>query len=265
VIAASLEDPWAKSVTSLWWNDRWRLIALTAVPLCVIIGHGVAEIQRWTAMALRALVRRSGGSSAASGDTRRRRAPVVLALVTSAVALLAFGVVTRGLYLERDQLRMTNNSGEGPAVSQAEIAGMQAIARIVPPGERVLNDRGDGSAWMYALTGVQPVAGHYDAHRTGPAATLLAARFNQFPTDPAVRAAVQQLGIRYVQIDAGFLRSYASRAPGLTGLADARWLTMVYSNPDVQLYEIEADHVGPTRAPAAAESAGGLSFSDGTR
>ncbi len=48
---------------------------------------------------------------------------------------------------------------------------MQAVAKIVPPGERVLNDRGDGSAWMYALTGVKPVAGHYDSYRVGPDAT----------------------------------------------------------------------------------------------
>jgi hypothetical protein len=170
------------------------------------------------------------------------------------VAILAFGYVTRGLYVGRDQLQMTKNSGNGPAVSALEIEGMQAIAKIVPPGERVLNDRGDGSAWMYALTGVRPVAAHYDATRTGPDAQLLAARFNQYPDDAAVRAAVTQLDIRYVQLDAGFLRSYAVREPGLESLAGQPWLTKVYSNPDVVLYEINAAQApaGPPR-PALAE------------
>ncbi len=240
VLAASDDAQWVKTITSLWWNDRYRLIALTAVPLCVIIGHGVAEAQRWLAAVL--------------ARVTARRLAFATALVTSLAAIVAFGYVTRGLYLGRDQLQMTNNSGDGPAVSPLEIEGMQAIAKIVPPGERVLNDRGDGSVWMYALTGVKPVAAHYDATRTGPDATLLADRFNQYPFDPAVQAAVAQLDIRYVQLDAGFLRSYASREPGLVSLAGEPWLTKVYSNPDVVLYEINnaPAPAGPGR-PALAE------------
>jgi hypothetical protein len=234
VLAASSDAPWVKTITSIWWNDRYRLIALTAVPLCVVIGHGVSEAQRWVVSAL-----------------RLRRPVFAVALVTSLVAILAFGYATRGLYVGRDQLQMTKNSGNGPAVSALEIEGMRAIARIVPPGERVLNDRGDGSAWMYALTGVRPVAAHYDATRTGPDAQLLAARFNQYPDDPAVRAAVEQLDIRYVQLDAGFLRSYAEREPGLAGLAGQPWLRKVYSNPDVVLYEITAADPGAARPPGA--------------
>lgn len=237
VLAASSTAPLVKTITSLWWNDRYRLIALTVVPLCVVIGHGVAQAQRWVAAVL-------------AGVTARRL-QFATALVTSAVAILAFGYVTSGLYVGRDQQQMTKNSGNGPAVSQLEVQGMQAIAKIVPPGERVLNDRGDGSAWLYALTGVKPVAAHYDAAQTGPDATLLADRFNQYPSDPAVRAAVARLDIRYVQIDAGFLRSYASREQGLVSLAGQPWLTKVYSNPDVVLYEINQAPAPAGPAPPA--------------
>ena len=245
VLAASNDAHWVKTVTSLWWNDRYRLIALTAVPLCVIIGHGVSEAQRWLALAAGALTGRVGS---------RRGVALGLALVTSVATVLAFGVVTRGLYLGRDQLQMTNNSGDGPAVSPLEIEGMQAIAAIVPSGERVLNDRGDGSVWLYALTGVKPVAAHYDGTHTGPDAALLAARFNRYPFDADVRAAVARLHIRYVELDAGFLRSYASREPGLAGLAGQPWLTKVYSNRDVVLYEIDnaPAPAGPAE-PALAE------------
>jgi hypothetical protein len=153
--------------------------------------------------------------------------------------LLVFVLGTRMLYLERDQQRMSRNTGDdGPAVTWLEVQGMYAIAQIVPPGARVLNDRGDGSAWMYPLTGVKPVAGHYDELRIGPAASLLAARFNQYLRDPEVRAAVAALDIHYVQLDRGFLRSWAARQPGLTDLAGQPWLKVVYANPDVVLYEI---------------------------
>ena len=137
--------------------------------------------------------------------------------------LLVFVLGTRMLYLERDQQRMTRNTGDdGPAVTWLEVQGMYAIAQIVPPGARVMNDRGDGSAWMYPLTGVKPVAGHYDELRIGPAATVLAARFNQYLRDPEVRAAVAELDIHYVQLDRGFLRSWAARQPGLTDLPASR-------------------------------------------
>lgn len=233
VVAASVEKPWAKTLTSLWWNDRWRLVALTAVPLCVVIGHGVAEAQRCVVLAVDRLL------GALPGDQQTpRTAGRPVALLSAAAALVALAVVTNTFYIARDQERMTTNSGTGPAVSPAEIAGMQAVARIVPPGERVLNDRGDGSAWMYALTGTRPVAGHYDAARIGPDAALLAQRFNAYPSDPAVQAAVQRLGIRYVQLDSGFLREWESRQPGLTGLDRQPWLTEVYRNPGVVLYEI---------------------------
>jgi hypothetical protein len=110
---------------------------------------------------------------------------------------------------------------------------------------------------MYALTGVKPVAGHYDAYRTGPDAQLLAAKFNQYPNDPAVRAAVQQLGVRYVQLDAGFLRGDATREPGLRDLMDAPWLTTVYRNPDVVLYEITDAPARQAAAPTRSASAEG--------
>ena len=117
---------------------------------------------------------------------------------------------------------------------------MYAIAQIVPPGARVLNDRGDGSAWMYPLTGVKPVAGHYDELRIGPAATLLAARFNQYLRDPEVRAAVAAARHPLRAARPGLpaqLGEPGSR--GCTDLPGQPWLRVVYSNPDVVLYEIE--------------------------
>ncbi|MCX6464072.1 MAG: hypothetical protein NTW05_10835 [Pseudonocardiales bacterium] len=233
VAAASSDEPWVGTVTSLWWNDRFRLVALAAVPMALVVGHGAAELQRGVAAVL------------ARGPVRVHR--TVLGAATAAAVLAGFVVVTNGLYLDRNQERMTNNVGDGPAVSALEIEGMQAVAGIVPPGERVLNDRGDGSAWMYALAGVLPVAAHYDATATGPYSSLLASRFNAYADDPAVRAAVDRLDIRYVQVDRGFLRGAegAGREAGLTDLAGRPWLQVVYRNPDVVLYEILPERVAP--------------------
>ncbi|GAY09196.1 lead, cadmium, zinc and mercury transporting ATPase [Pseudonocardia sp. N23] len=264
VVAAASSAPWAKTITSLWWNDRWRLIALTAVPLCIVVGHGLGELQRLLVTALSRIADAARHRPPEALPSQSPTTQRVLAVATSVVVLLAFVVLTRGLYTARDQARMMQNSGNGPAVSGLEIVGMEEIARIVPPGERVLNDRGDGSTWLYALTGLQPVAGHYDGFRTGPDAGLLAQRFNQYPDDPAVRTAVQQLDIEYVQLDAGFLRSDAARAPGLTGLAGADWLTVVYRNPDVVLYRIDPPGTERTSAESRAGVPAGPLLSDGS-
>ncbi|HEY0816864.1 MAG TPA: DUF6541 family protein [Pseudonocardia sp.] len=232
VITAASGDPTLRVVSSIWWDDSWRLVGLAALPMAVVVGNGVAEVQRFVA------------------DAIGRRSSLV-GLVTATGVLLAFVLGTRTLYLERDQIRMSQNAGDGPAVSRLEIEGMEAIATIVPPGARVLNDRGDGSAWMYPLTGVKPVAGHYDDLRIGPDATLLAARFNQYLREPAVRSAVAALDIHYVQLDQGFLRSWATRQPGLTDLAGQPWLRVVYSNPDVVLYAIEPGRTGSFNGPVA--------------
>ena len=101
------------------------------------------------------------------------------------------------------------NSG---VVSDLEVQAMKVLPDFVPPGERVLNDRGDGSAWMFAIAGILPVAGHYNAGQIGPDADLLAGRFNEYDNDPAVRAAVARLGIKYVIVDRGYNPSGLSPA-----------------------------------------------------
>ncbi len=92
-------------------------------------------------------------------------------------------------------------------MSAHEAEAMRVLGTLVPPGQRVLNDRGDGSAWMYAIAGVLPVAGHYNASQIGPDARLLSGSGStEYATDPEVRAAVDRIGAQYVMLDRGFVR-----------------------------------------------------------
>jgi hypothetical protein len=218
VMAAAYDNWWSTDITRPWWNDRWRLVTLAAIPLCVIAAHGLAELQRNLAAVMR-------------GVPVARLAAVV-------VVAGAAGVLTSGFYVERNAERMSVNAGPGPAVSPGEIAGYEELARIVPAGERVLNDRGDGSVWMYALAGVRPVAGHYDGTFTGPDAGLLAQRFNTYDTDSKVRAVARKLHVGYVILGQGFLRAEFERQPGLRNLSEVEALTVVYETGDVVIYKI---------------------------
>jgi hypothetical protein len=235
VLSASSDAFWVNAITRPWWNDRWRLIGLCVVPIAVVAGHGLAELQRSTAAALGAAARMSRGDSKVTAGVSRA-APIVAVGIVGAL----FVGASNDLYVDRNVARMRLSAPDGPVVSSLEVDAMHALAAVVPAGQRVLNDRGDGSAWMYAIAGVLPVAGHYNASRIGPDAQLLADRFNRYPDDPAVQAAIERLNISYVMLDRGFVRSSWSRAPGLVGLDGASWLDKVYENPDAVIYRIRS-------------------------
>ncbi len=156
------------------------------------------------------------------------------------MVLVLFLVASGELYQSRNVARMRLAAPDGPVVSSLEAEAMHVLARLVPPDQRVMNDRGDGSVWMYALAGVHPVAGFYNASRIGRDSQILTGRFNRYPQDRAVRGAVDRLNISYVMLGRGFVRSDWRRAPGLTGLEDADWLQTVYRNRDAVIYRIRS-------------------------
>lgn len=244
VLAASSDAGWVNALTRPWWNDRFRLAGVFALTLCVLIGHGLAQAHRLGLAMSRHLMHRA----AISEGTVRRVAPAA----TAVLVLAAFVGGGNALYLGRNETKMSQNTGDGPAVSAGEVAAMQVLGRLVPPGARVLNDRNDGSAWMYALAGARPVAGHYDATGLGGTdVTTLEGRFNQYAQDPAVRDAAERLDVEYVMVGEGFLRDSSARAAGLTDLAGAPFLVPVYRNEDAAVYRLAGiDGRHPVAGPA---------------
>lgn len=230
VLASASDAPLVEAVTRPWWNDRFRLIGIAVLPLAVVAAHGLAQ----TSDSLRRAV------EPALSRLPLRQASLPLATLTAAVVLGAYLAVTGGSYLGRNEVRMQNNTGNGPAVSREELVGFQELGRLVPPGQRVMNDRGDGSAWMYAMAGVLPVAGHYYGNGVDPDATLLAQRFDDYDSDLTVRAAAARLNVHWVVVDRGFLRPDAVRQSGLTDLDRVRELRPAYANPDMILYRLDA-------------------------
>lgn len=233
VLSASSDEPWVNTITRPWWNDQWRLIGLCVVPVAVLAGHGLAELQRHLADGIGALA----GKVGAGPPALARNSAVVVA---TGLVLTLFMVASEDLYLGRNVARMRLSAPDGPVVSSLEADAMRVLATLVPPGQRVMNDRGDGSVWMYALDGVHPVAGFYNFTGIGPDAELLTARFNRYPVDRSVRAAVARLDIAYVMVGRGFVRTDWRRAPGLLGLENASWLQTVYRNRDAVIYRIRA-------------------------
>ncbi|GAA3890227.1 hypothetical protein GCM10022243_63830 [Saccharothrix violaceirubra] len=227
VLTASYAQPWVARVTSPWWNDQYRLIALACVPLIVVAGHGFAVLHD----------RLAGLARDASG-----RPPVRAASV--AVVAAAF-IGLSGMYVTLNAGQVARGYGNAPGqdkndavVSTGEVLAFHELAKVVQPGERVLNDRNDGTLWMYAIAGVQPIAGHYDGSLESPAIAMLEQHFVEYDENAAVRAAVKRLNVRYVILGQGFVRGWNERAGGLRGLEGKPFLTKIYENDNAVVYRL---------------------------
>jgi len=234
VLSASYVNPLIPELTRPWWNDRWRIIAVATIGAIVLAANGVVVLSdavRRRAIGLTAPLR---GGFGAGLRTVLRTSPLVPLAIVGAMA-----VGTDGFYVKQNAERVQKGQYEpGPGLSPLEREGVQRLPELVPPGARVMNQDGDGSAWMFAFTGVRPVNGHIETAGRGPTQELLQQRFNQLDTDPQVRAAVDRLDVRYVFIGRGYVRGWLRRAYGLRRLDKVRSLELVYENPDVRIYRV---------------------------
>ncbi|HEX7661590.1 MAG TPA: DUF6541 family protein [Pseudonocardiaceae bacterium] len=219
------------SMTRAWWDDAYRLIVLAFIPLAIIAAHGMTQLQDLLITFFRWVT--------------RQRARQAVAGCAAVVLLVAFVGLSHGLYYRVNSTTVRAGYGTAPTVKQNdmvispnEVLAMQKLATLVKPGDRVMNDRWDGSVWTYAISGVETVAGHYDATALAPEINLLANDFNQYDTDPAVRAAVANLHVTYAMVDTGFVRANGSRQAGLTNLDHCDFLVPVYANPSATIYRL---------------------------
>lgn len=235
VVACFGGEDWVISLSRPWWNDRFRLMALAAIPMCLLAAHGMSQAQQWLA-------------KVASGRAWVRARPWLtgrVGLASAVLLVVAMGVLTGGFYRAANAktvslLYYNGLPGEVvPPVSADEIDAMEKLGTLgIPADQKVLNDRLDGTAWMYALTGVHPVAGHYDAGVAPPDAVYLAEHFADYDSDPRVRAATQRLKIHYVLVGSGTIRRDTPIARGLQHLDGHDFVRAVYRNPGAVIYKI---------------------------
>ncbi|OZM73230.1 copper-transporting ATPase [Amycolatopsis antarctica] len=227
--------PWVIAMSRPWWNDRYRLMALAAIPLCLLAGHGLAELQRWAARA----------ASNLSWVRSREHLGRVAGVATAVVILAGLAVVTNGFYAKVNATAVAyayhnypESENRAIPVSKDEVVAMREVGKLAAPGEMVLNDRYDGTAWVYAISGVRPIAGHYDPSVPPPDATLLGDHFRDYDRDPRVREAVKRLNIRHVLLGSSSIKVEYERPVGLRDLEGMDFLRPVYRNADAVVYEI---------------------------
>ncbi|MPY77400.1 MAG: hypothetical protein GEV04_02690 [Actinophytocola sp.] len=221
VLVATSDARTVVALSQPLWNDPWRFMALAALPLTVLAAHGLAEVQ---AVAARVAPPRGW---AAGG--------------VAVVVLAGFAWVT-GLFYTAPNAAVVGKGfdmQDGQRVSAAEVEAMRKLGELAAPGEWAMNDRFDGTVWTYAISGVRTVAAHYDKRSTPSQARLLSQRFNDYATSPAVRAAADELNVRWVIIGKrGFILDNKRRIPGLSRHVHLPFLTKVYENDGAVIYRL---------------------------
>lgn len=273
LVVATSEAAIVVELSQPWWNDPWRFIALATLPLTVLAANGLAETQAWLRDRLTAVRRER---SAVSGSRARLAGAAAAAIVLLAFAVVSnvlytgynatvvsTGYRASGPWMPAREVRVPAQDVWVPAlgvqvpahqvgvpahqlrlpaeqvrVSDDEVRAMHQLGKLAAPGDWAMNDRFDGTVWTYAISGVRTVAAHYDTVRLSDDAYLLDEAFRRYPEDPAVRAAVERLNVRWVIVGKhGFIRDKV-RAPGLVGYDDLQFLTKVYENPGAAIYRL---------------------------
>ncbi|WP_222267278.1 DUF6541 family protein [Modestobacter marinus] len=238
VLAASSESALAAALTRPWWNDRWRLTAWLVLCLVPLAAHGLAAS--------------SGALARVAGRLRRPTAARPARPELAAAAVLTVVVVASGgLYAGPNSHRVSGAYQSDRYLDADETAAMAWLADRVGPGERVMNDAGDGSAYMAAVAGLRPVFGHQvNAETVGPVQALLRDRFSCLDSDRDVRHAIGTLGIRYVFVSEGYVRRNRERAEGLTGLADSPSVALEHARGAVRIYRVQLGELSADPRPA---------------
>jgi hypothetical protein len=232
VLCSSYQGPFTQLVASPWWNDRWRFVALVVPATAVLAGHGLTVARDWLL------------------DHSPRAFAPWMRLTSVGLVVLALFVLSNGFFQGRNTLRLTKAyAGGWPTVTAPEKQGIEELAKLTDDDDVVMNDAGDGSAWMYALEDIQPVFGHVNsaqptAEAVGADRVALYTRFNRIDTDPEIRSIVQRMGITHVYEGTGFVAPTLERIPGLTDLDDVKSLELEYSNDAVRIYKVRLDQTG---------------------
>ncbi|MEU4518035.1 DUF6541 family protein [Amycolatopsis sp. NPDC024027] len=237
----SMENGLVHLLTGPFYNDNYRIGAL--LPLIGAVGFGefVHTATAWFAAKVRPRL-----------PKLHPAAPVLAGVVLLAAVIGGF---SRG-YVGINSVHVNIGYRGFPSVSADEETAFAWLAGHTVPGERVLNDRLDGSVWMYALQGVKPTQWNY--YGAPPASDIgyVSAYANRLEADPRARKILRELKVRYAFVGQGNAVPDGQNDPGLLNLDTAPGFKLVYRNAGASIYEIAGQQDVVTAGAAPGSGAG---------
>lgn len=213
LVALSAGSPLRQILTGFWYTDWyrlggsfWLLAALLMLAALDVLVHAL---------------RTESGT----------RVLAAVAVVGLAVTVGLAGPV----WASAVQGRLDRARGSAsPLVTASDRLGFAYLRDHVPPGQRVLNDWPDGSGWMYALEGVDPLIATVGSN-LDPDRIYLIEHFDELGDNPRVRELLRRYDISYVYTDTTRDRVAPYRLtlpPGNAGL------TLVFRQDRTRIFRI---------------------------
>ncbi|WP_284232301.1 DUF6541 family protein [Mycobacterium antarcticum] len=210
--------------TDLFYSDPRRLSAVVAMLLAPMAGIALFTM-----------------TSAALTSVQRvlpRLGPRAVHAAT-AVVVVAVSIGTAWHYLPRHE-RLLGEKYDQVMIDDKDLQAFAYLATL--PGARdtlIGNANIDGTAWMYAVSGLHPLWTHYDyPQQQGPGyhRFMFWAHADDADTDPRVAETVRALNIRYVITSTPVVRGFVM-PDGLVSLDESASWKEIYDNGGDHIYE----------------------------
>jgi hypothetical protein len=211
--------------SDLFYSDPRRVSAVVTMLLTAMAGLGLFTVT----LIVVATVRRM--------TTRPLGTPVWIA--STAVLLAAATIGLAWHYFPRHRYLM-GEKYDSVVIDHKDLAAMAYLATLPGARDTLIGDANtDGTAWMYAVTGLHPLWTHYDYPvQQGPGyhRYIIWAYADDADTDPRVAEAVRALNIRYVLTSTPVVRGF-KMPDGLVSLDKSRSWEKIYDNGEARIYE----------------------------
>ncbi len=213
--------------SDLFYSDPRRLSAVVAMLMAPAAGIAAFTVVSAAVQAVRGL----------AGRDRATR-PAVWYGVTAAT-LVAVSVAAAWHYFPRHRF-LLGEKYDSVIIDKKDLEAFAFLATL--PGARdtmIGNANTDGTAWMYAVSGLHPLWTHYDYPvQQGPGyhRFIFWAHADDADADPRVAEAVKALNIRYVLTSTPVVRKFAM-PDGLVSLDKSRSWEKIYDNGEARIYE----------------------------
>ncbi|OMC09525.1 DUF6541 family protein [Mycolicibacterium fortuitum] len=207
--------------SDLFYSDPRRLSAVVTMLYAPMAAIGLCTLVLLAAAAL-----------------RRTGARPVWIRTTAAVALVATTVGLAWHYFPRHKY-LFGQKYDSVMIDGKDLEAFAYLAELPDARTTLIGDANtDGTAWMYAVSGLHPLWTHYDYPvQQGPGyhRFIFWAYADDADTDPRVAEAVEALNIRYVLTSTPVVRGFVM-PDGLVSLDSSRSWEKIYDNGEARIY-----------------------------
>jgi D-galactosaminyltransferase len=213
--------------SDLFYSDPRRLFAVITLLLAPMAGIALFTAGAAVVVGVQRLLDRRWSFPA----------PVTYGATAAVVAAVSVGYAS--YYLPRHEY-LFGQKYDSVMVDHKDLEAMAYLSTLPGARDTLIGDANvDGTAWMYAVSGLHPLWTHYDYPvQQGPGyhRFIFWAYADDADTDPRIAEAVRALGIRYVMTSSPVAAQFVM-PEGLVSLDKSRSWAKIYDNGKARIFE----------------------------